>query len=227
MLMRNSGGPRWLLVTALVAVAVSVPALAVAERSSSGRQAAAKKKQAVTRGPRGPRGPRGLQGFAGRAGKDGAAGPTGPGGPKGDKGEAGDQTTKVFTVVMAAGDADRNLLHYPPFDINARCTLSNDAGSFTASVVATTSTDDSYLATNGATGAQGAADFDTGSGEKLLGSTPSISVAGSADTHGPWTFFLTSPPGNALTGQLSIGTNVFAPGGSGARACMFTGTLTT
>ena len=225
MLMRNPGGSSWLLVTALVAVAVSVPALAVAERSSSGRQAAAKKKKAVTRGPRGPRGPRGRQGFAGRAGKDGAAGPTGPVGPKGDKGEAGDQTTKVFTLAMAAGDADRNLLHYPPFDVIARCTLNNDT-TFTAKLVATTSTDDSYLAGQGTTGAQDAADFDIGSGEKLLGSVVNLAAASPADVHGPWTFFLASAPGAAVTGQLSIGTNVFAPGGTGAKACLFTGTLT-
>ena len=94
---RTAGRFRWPLTAAFVALLISVPALAVAQRSASSRTAAAKKKKTVkNRGPRGPRGPRGLQGFSGRAGKDGAAGPTGPGGPKGDKGETGDQKTKVF-----------------------------------------------------------------------------------------------------------------------------------
>jgi len=222
---RIAGRSRWPLTAALVALLISVPALAVAQRSSTSRSAAAKKKKkAVTRGPRGARGPRGLQGFTGRAGKDGI-GSTGPVGPKGDKGEAGDQTTQVFTVAMAAGDPDRTLVHYPPFDVIARCTLNNDT-SFSATLVAKTSTDDSYLATQGATGAQDAADFDIGSGEKVLGSALNEGAASAAATHGPWTFFLSSAPGTAVTGQFSIGTNVFAPGGQGAKACLFTGTLT-
>lgn len=224
---RNAGRFRWPLTAALVALLISVPALAVAQRSSTSRTAAAKKKKtkkAVTRGPRGPRGPRGLQGFTGRAGKD-AVGATGLTGAKGDKGEPGDQTTQVFTVAMAAGDADRALLHYPPFDIVARCSANGDT-TFSAKLVATTSTDDSYLATQGATGAQDAADFDIGTGERLLGSVINDAAASPAATHGPWTFFLSSAPGAAVTGQLSIGTNVFAPGGQGAKACLFTGSLT-
>lgn len=226
MLIRTAGRFRWPLAAALVALVISVPALAIAERSSSSGTAAAKKKakkKASLRGPRGPRGLRGLQGFAGRAGKDGAAGPAGAAGPKGDKGETGDQKTRVFNVAMAAGDADVVVRNYPPFTITARCVLNGDT-TFTASLIATTTTDDSYLS---APGGDEAPDFDVVSGARTLGSAANVAAASPPATHPPATFFLAAPAGAGVTGQLSIGTNAYPITGATPKSCLFTGTTTT
>ena len=226
MLIRTAGRVRWPLAAALAALVISVPALAIAERSSSGHAAAAKKKakkKASLRGPRGPRGLRRLQGFAGRAGKDGAAGAPGPGGPKGDKGETGDQKTKVLNVAMAAGDADVVVRSYPPFTITARC-VDNGGGTFTASLVATTTTDDSYLS---AQGGDDTPDFDVVSGAKALAGAANVPSASPPATHPPATFFLAAPAGAGVTGQLSIGTNAYPISGATPKSCLFTGTTTT
>lgn len=227
MLTRSIRRGRWPLMAALVALIISIPALAVAQRSSSRATAAAKakKKQATLRGPRGPRGPRGihgLQGFAGAPGKNGTPGPTGPTGVKGDKGETGDQKTKVFNVAMTAGDADVVVLNYPPFAITARCTDSGP-GTFSARLFATTSTNDSYLAAP----AGNLPDFDTTTGQATIGIATDVLTASSPTTTPLGAFFLSALPGGAVTGQLSIGTNVYATPGSPAKSCLFTGTTTT
>jgi Collagen triple helix repeat (20 copies) len=225
MLSRTPGTFRWIAIAALVALVISVPALAVAQRSSSSGGSAAKTKKKAKkkslRGPRGPRGTRGLQGFAGRAGKDGAAGPTGPIGPKGDKGQTGDQRTKVLNVAMAAGDADIVVVNYPPFTITARC--HDDGGTFSARLVATTSTDDSYLDSAG----DDAADFDSGSGEKTLGVVTGVAPADAPATHPEGAFAMSALPGAGVTGQFSIGTNVYPAPGAAPKSCLFLGSVTT
>ena len=221
MFIRTAGRFRWPLAAALVALVISVPALAIAERSSSGHAAAAKKKKKA-KSLRGPRGPRGLQGFAGRAGKDGAAGPTGLGGAKGDKGDTGDQKTKVLNVAMLAGDAEVVVRNYPPFTITARCT-DDGGGAFTARLVATTTTNDSFLNSEG--GDQ-APDFDVVSGEKLLAGATSALVTAPAGSHPFGSFVLAAAAGAGISGQVTIGTNVYKPDAT-AQNCLFTGTLTT
>lgn len=225
MLNRTPGTFRWIAIPALVALVISVPALAVAERSSSSGAAGAKTKKKAKkkslRGPRGPRGTRGLQGFAGRAGKDGAPGPTGPVGPKGDKGETGDQRTKVFNVSTAAGAADVVVVNYPPFTITARC--QDNGGSFTAKLVVTTSTDDSYLDS----GLDDAPDFDAISGEKVLGTSGAVAPADPPATHPQGAFAMSSLPGAGVTGQFSIGTNVYPAPGAAPKSCLFLGSATT
>jgi hypothetical protein len=62
---------------AVVAAAISIPALAIGSSSSPGGVHAAKKKKSK-RGPRGPRGPKGAQGPAGKDGVNGGTGPRGP-----------------------------------------------------------------------------------------------------------------------------------------------------
>ena len=222
MLIRTARRLRWPLAAALVALVISVPAFAIAERSSGGSSAAAKKKAKSLRGPRGPRGPRGLQGFAGRAGKDGAAGPTGLAGAKGEKGDTGDQKTRVLNVAMIAGDAERNVLHYPPFDIVARCT-DDGGGAFTARLVATTTTNDSFLNSEG--GDQ-QPDFDVVSGEKLLAGATSAVTTDPAAWHAFGSFVLAAPAGAGVSGQITIGTNVYKPDTT-AQNCLFTGTYST
>jgi hypothetical protein len=66
------------LLVAIVAAAISIPALAIGSSSSSPDIHATKKKKGK-RGPRGPRGkqgPQGVQGLPGTPGKDGARGPS-------------------------------------------------------------------------------------------------------------------------------------------------------
>ena len=222
----RTGRLRWLLVAALTALLISVPALAIAQRET-GRTAAAKKKKAASnrgpRGPRGPRGLRGLQGFSGKAGKDGV-GATGPVGPKGDKGDTGDQKTKVFNVAMNKGEADRVVLHYPPFDVVARCRDDGGENTVTASLLVTTSTDDAYLV---APSGETLADFDVASGERRLLPSPTFSAGGPAMPNAPAGFTMASPAGAAISGQASIGQNVFAPPAGTPVTCLFTGQLST
>ena len=221
MTFRTARRLHWLAICALVALVISVPTLAIAGSGSPVAKKKAKKKPSNV-GPRGPRGPRGLQGFSGTPGKEGAVGASGPGGAKGDKGDTGDQKTKVFNVAMAAGEADVVVRSYPPFTITARCTT--DGTTITGRLLATTSTDDSYQASGGAD--QGA-DFDTTSAPKVLGTSGTVPTASVSDTHGPFAFFLSAPAGAAVTGDLSIGTNVYALGAVNPKACLFTGTTTT
>ncbi len=223
MTFRTARRLHWLAMSALVALVISVPTLAVAGSGSPVAKKKVKKKPSNV-GPRGPRGARGLQGFSGTPGKEGAVGASGPSGAKGDKGDTGDQKTKVFNVAMAPGEADRVVLHYPPFDIKARC-QDNGAGSVTAKFVATTSTDDSYLATT-TSGAQ-VPNFDVGSGERPLALDVAITVPGAPAATSLSGFTLAAPAGAAVGGQVSIGSNAYGSPGGTPSVCLFTGTVTT
>lgn len=66
------------LLVAVVAAAISIPALALGSASSAPSVHAAKKKKKGKRGPRGKRGKRGLQGPPGKDGVNGKTGPRGP-----------------------------------------------------------------------------------------------------------------------------------------------------
>lgn len=80
----------WIALSALVAVAVSVPTVALGH----GAHVAKKRhsaKSVTLRGPRGPRGPQGPQGDTGPMGPQGPKGDTGLQGPKGDTGNQGIQ----------------------------------------------------------------------------------------------------------------------------------------
>jgi hypothetical protein len=65
------------LLVAVVAAAISIPALAIGSASSAPGVHAAKKKKG-RRGPRGKRGPQGIQGVPGKDGVNGKDGPRGP-----------------------------------------------------------------------------------------------------------------------------------------------------
>ena len=75
-------------IIAVVALAISIPAVSFSQGEGDRSKAAVAAKNSKPTGPRGPRGPRGLKGFKGNRGP---LGPVGPAGAKGDPGETGAQ----------------------------------------------------------------------------------------------------------------------------------------
>jgi len=75
-------------IIAVVALAISIPAVSFSQGEGDRSKAAAAATNSKPTGPRGPRGPRGLKGVKGNRGQ---LGPVGPAGAKGDPGATGAQ----------------------------------------------------------------------------------------------------------------------------------------
>jgi hypothetical protein len=75
-------------IIAVVALAISIPAVSFSQGEGDRSKAAVAAKKSKPKGPRGPRGPRGLKGDKGDRGP---LGPVGPAGAKGDPGATGAQ----------------------------------------------------------------------------------------------------------------------------------------
>nr|MBA2792501.1 collagen-like protein [Thermoleophilaceae bacterium] len=97
-------------IIAVVALAISIPAVSFSQGKGDRSKAAVAAKNSKLKGPRGPRGPRGIKGDrgplgpAGAKGDSGATGAQGPAGPRGDSGEIGAQgPAGPITGTMPAG----------------------------------------------------------------------------------------------------------------------------
>lgn len=210
----------FLALVACVAMAVTVPAVAMAAGHHHKHHAAASKKHKKRhrKSRRGPRGKRGKRGPAGPQGLQGATGPQGIAGPQGTEGPIGPAgpTHQSYYDMTAAPGHEVKLATFGPFSLIGKCTVSGEydvAGTFLETTEAHSAIDDYD-------GSESVPDF----GPTTAGTT--FSYSGEEAVEGELAVgYATSarPSERAFEGPYDGSTSGVAPNGAWFNAFLMTG----